>query len=202
MKVSSVVAILTLATLNGAPLVECANLKGQAVHRSRSAELRSLIEDALLQIEEKKSVSQDVSATGAAKGATGVAQGATGVAKKEAGMSTNAAVALAEKKVKGLSSEAVKKVEVATKSAVKQIENKMAGDKAGFGDFKGDADSLFDHDKELALNSESRNPLVVSDETDMRDRDLPTGATGSLGAGMTGVSASGTTGTTGNGMLN
>ena len=96
-----------------------------------------------------------------------------------------------------MSNEALKKVEVATKSAVKQIENKMAGDKAGFGDFKGDADSLFDHDKELALNSESRNPLVVSDEADMRDRDLPTGGTGSIGAGMTGIGSSGTTGMTG-----
>ena len=186
MKLSGAAALFTFAALSGAAIVEGAHLKGKDVYKSRAAELRAMIESTFVEIEEDSKALPNAVAS-----ATGTVQGGTGAT----GAAAEAIVTLAEKKVKGLSREALAKVENATQNAMEKIANKMSGDKAGFGNFQGDADSLFDHDKELALNSESRNPLVVGDETEMRDR--ATGGAGSTGSGSTGVGGVGSIGKTG-----
>eukprot|EP00943_MAST-04B_sp_MAST-4B-sp1_P001752 g1752.t1 len=183
-------------------------------HTTRSKELQRLIEDTLLEIGQENAMYSE--AAPAATGVASVAATATAGTKPVNGTVSSSSIKtttqnnskteeqnilastnLAEKKVKGITKEAQEKADKATVEATNKIVEKVfKAPKENFGDFKGDASNLFDHDEELKYNI-GKNELMAVDEAEIKNKDIQENPTGSSDNAATGGSGVGTTGATG-----
>jgi hypothetical protein len=184
-------------------------------HTTRSRELQRLIEDTLLEIGQENAMHSE--AAPAATGTAAVAATATAGTKPANGTDSSspikaasqsnsntqnqnisASTKLAEDKVKGITKAAEDKADKATLEATNKIVEKVfKTPKENFGDFKGDASNLFDHDEELKYNI-GKNPLMAVDEAEIKNKDIQQNPTGGSDNAATGGRSVGTTGATGN----